>query len=115
MGKVCWSCFDTRAYRPTRKAARPPWPKTPPRSALRDARFPRGCERGRAMAGNSSLWPLARPVHSAAMAFDKTSDPEWRERLKQKRREELAKRRAALAADPRVQAMKQALKKRQRA
>lgn len=38
---------------------------------------------------------------------------DWRERMKEKHRAEQKKRRAALAADPRVQAMKEALKKRQ--
>ena len=36
----------------------------------------------------------------------------WRERMKEKQRAEQKKRRAALAADPRVQAMKEALKQR---
>jgi hypothetical protein len=49
------------------------------------------------------------------MSFDRTSDAGPRERIKQERREEKAKHRAALAADPRVQAMKKALKERQRA
>jgi hypothetical protein len=38
----------------------------------------------------------------------------WRERMKEKRRTEQKQRRAALAADPRVLAMKEALKERQR-
>jgi hypothetical protein len=46
------------------------------------------------------------------MQFDKTG---WRERLEQKRREEQARRRTALADDPRVQAMKQSLKERRHA
>ena len=46
------------------------------------------------------------------MSFDKTSEAESREHQKQERREEEARRRAALAADPRVQAMKEALKDR---
>jgi len=49
------------------------------------------------------------------MSFDKTRDIEWRARMKEKRRTLAAQRRAQLAADPRVQAMKQALKERQRA
>jgi len=40
---------------------------------------------------------------------------EWRERMKEKRREHQQQRRAELAADPRVQAMKQALKERRHA
>jgi hypothetical protein len=51
----------------------------------------------------------------SAMPFNKTSDSEWRERQKQKRRELNARRRAQLADDPRVLAMKQALKERRRA
>lgn len=66
------------------------------------------------MAENFSLWPPPR-LHSRAMSFDRTGDPGSHERIKQERREEKAKRRAALAADPRVQAMKKALKERQRA
>jgi hypothetical protein len=43
------------------------------------------------------------------------NDNEWRERMAQKHRELQAERRAQLAAHPRVQAMKQALKERRRA
>ena len=46
------------------------------------------------------------------MTADETRNAEWRERLKLRSREWQAKRRAALAKDPRVQAMKQALKER---
>jgi len=46
------------------------------------------------------------------MPFDKKRELEWRERLKKMRREKQAKRRAALAGDPRVKAMKLALKER---
>ena len=49
------------------------------------------------------------------MTADKTRNAELRERLKQKRCEWQAKRQVALANDPRVQAMKQALKERQHA
>jgi hypothetical protein len=42
------------------------------------------------------------------MPFDRTGDRESRERAKQARREENARRRAALEADPRFQAMKKA-------
>jgi hypothetical protein len=40
---------------------------------------------------------------------------DWREQLKAKRKQAAAQRRAQLANDPRVQAMKQALKERRRA
>ncbi len=49
------------------------------------------------------------------MPFNKSRDLEWRERMKQKRREQQAQRRKARAADPRVQAMKQVIKERRRA
>jgi hypothetical protein len=50
------------------------------------------------------------------MTVDKTRNADrLRERLKEKRREWQAKRRVALANDPRVQAMKLVLKARQRA
>jgi len=49
------------------------------------------------------------------MTGDKTRNAEWRERLKQRRREWQAKRRVALANDPRVVAMKLALKERRHA
>ena len=49
------------------------------------------------------------------MTFDKTRNAEWREHLKEKRREWQVKRRVALANDPRVLAIKQALKERRHA
>ena len=48
------------------------------------------------------------------MSFNRPLDPEQRERLKQQQREARAKRKEAMAADPRVQAMKQAQKDRRR-